>query len=84
MAPLSLLISRATGRVWGKQASCKPGGLKNRTSAECAEIGEHSPPAGGTTWSSSFMLVRFQIFLIMARNSSLACSRFPDGKEMRG
>lgn len=39
----------------------------------------YSPPAGGTTWSSSFMLVRFQIFLMMARSSSLACSRFPVG-----
>lgn len=35
------------------------------------------PPAGGTTWSSSFMLVLFQIFLMTARNSSLACSRLP-------
>lgn len=39
----------------------------------------HSPPAGGTTWSSSFMLVRFQIFLIIALSSSLACSRLPAG-----
>lgn len=41
--------------------------------------GGHLPPAGGTTWSSSFMLVLFQIFLMMARSSSLACSRFPAG-----
>lgn len=39
----------------------------------------HSPPAGGTTWSSSFILVRFQIFLIIALSSSLACSRLPAG-----
>lgn len=46
----------------------------------CAQgSGGYSPPAGGTTWSSSFMLVRFQIFLMMARSSSLACSRFPVG-----
>lgn len=40
----------------------------------------HWPPAGGTTWSSSFMLVFFQIFLITARSSSLACSRLPGFK----
>lgn len=55
--------------------------LKNQASGERAETGKHLPPAGGTTWSSSFMLVRFQIFLIMARSSSLACSRFPEGRE---
>ncbi len=38
---------------------------------------DHWPPAGGTTWSSSFMLVLFQIFLITALSSSLACSRLP-------
>lgn len=47
------------------------------------ECREHSPPAGGTTWSNSFMLVLFQIFLIMARSSSLACSRFPDRRKCR-
>lgn len=36
-----------------------------------------SPPTGGTTWSSSLGLVRFQIFLMMARSSSLASSIFP-------
>ena len=36
-----------------------------------------SPPTGGTTWSSSLGLVRFQIFLMMARSSSFASSMFP-------
>lgn len=40
-----------------------------------------SPPIGGMTWSSSFILVRFQIFLIIARNSSLACSKLPGQEE---
>ncbi len=38
----------------------------------------HSPPAGGTTWSSSFMLVLFQIFFTMALSSSFACSKLPN------
>lgn len=37
----------------------------------------YTPPAGGTTWSKSFMLVLFQIFFTIALSSSLACSRFP-------
>jgi len=36
-----------------------------------------SPPIGGMTWSNSFMLVRFQMDLIMALSSSLACSKLP-------
>lgn len=36
-----------------------------------------SPPIGGMTWSSSFMLVRFQICLMMALSSSLAFSKLP-------
>ena len=34
-------------------------------------------PAGGTTWSRSLGLVRFQIFLMTARSSSLAWSMLP-------
>lgn len=40
----------------------------------------HPPPIGGMTWSRSFMLVLFQIFLIMALSSSLACSKLPASK----
>lgn len=36
-----------------------------------------SPPPGGTTWSSSLGFVRFQIFFMTARSSSLASSMFP-------
>lgn len=36
------------------------------------------PPIGGMTWSRSFILVRFQIFLIIPLSSSLACSKLPD------
>lgn len=35
------------------------------------------PPGGGTTWSRSFGLVRFQIFLITALNSAFASSMLP-------
>lgn len=41
------------------------------------------PPIGGMTWSKSFILVRFQIFLIMALSSSLACSKLPVRKASR-
>jgi len=34
-------------------------------------------PAGGTTWSSNFMLVLFQIFFITDLSSSFAWSIFP-------
>lgn len=37
----------------------------------------HSLPAGGTVWSNSLALVRFQIFLMTARSSSLHVSIFP-------
>lgn len=36
------------------------------------------------TWSSSFMLVLFQIFLMMALSSSLACSKLPGDKGQAG
>lgn len=39
---------------------------------------------GGMTWSSSFMLVLFQIFLMMALSSSLACSKLPGDKGQAG
>lgn len=46
---------------------------------------QHLPPIGGMTWSRSFMLVLFQIFLMMARSSSLACSKLPgQGKDRNG
>lgn len=45
---------------------------------------QHPPPMGGMTWSSSFMLVLFQIFLMMALSSSLACSKLPGGKGQAG
>ena len=67
-----------------------PGKLPNR---ECVTFGKTSGfhptqnhwtekienllPAGGTTWSSSLGLVRFQIFFITARSSSLAWSILP-------
>lgn len=35
------------------------------------------PPGGGTTWSKSFGLVLFQIFLITALSSAFASSMFP-------
>lgn len=35
------------------------------------------PPGGGTTWSRSFGLVRFQIFFMTARNSAFASSMLP-------
>jgi len=38
---------------------------------------KHKPPGGGTTWSRSFGLVLFQIFLITALNSAFASSMFP-------
>ena len=66
----------------------RPGSSRNKQVSRRRNVGParaqgqrrgYSPPAGGTTWSSSFMLVRFQIFLMMARSSSLACSRFPVG-----
>lgn len=38
---------------------------------------KHKPPGGGTTWSRSFGLVLFQIFLITALNSALASSMLP-------
>lgn len=41
------------------------------------------PPIGGMTWSKSFILVRFQIFLIIALSSSLACSKLPVRKASR-
>jgi len=41
------------------------------------------PPMGGMTWSKSFILVRFQIFLIMVLSSSLACSKLPGRKASR-
>lgn len=37
----------------------------------------HPPPMGGLTWSGASMLVLFQTFLMMARSSSLACSKLP-------
>lgn len=36
------------------------------------------PPIGGRTWSKSFILIRFQMLLMMALSSSLACSKLPD------
>ena len=53
------------------QQNCIP-----RRTTERKKI-ENLLPAGGTTWSSSFGLVRFQIFFITARSSSLAVSMFP-------
>lgn len=41
------------------------------------------PPIGGITWSKSFILVLFQIFLIIALSSSLACSKLPVRKVSR-
>lgn len=45
---------------------------------------QRPPPMGGMTWSSSFMLVLFQIFLMMALSSSLACSKLPGDKGQAG
>lgn len=45
---------------------------------------QHPPPIGGMTWSRSFMLVLFQIFLMMALSSSLACSKLPTSKRKVG
>ena len=39
-------------------------------------------PAGGTTWSSNFVEVLFQIFLITTLSSSLAWSMFPGIKKI--
>ena len=44
----------------------------------------HPPPMGGMTWSRSFMLVLFQTFLMMARSSSLACSKLPGATDRPG
>lgn len=44
----------------------------------------HPPPMGGMTWSRSFMLVLFQTFLMMARSSSLACSKLPGAADRPG
>ena len=70
---------RVSGR-WGRKEGRKEGQTGGRMygrrdSKPCGEY--YLLPAGGTTWSRSLGLVRFQIFLITARSSSLAWSMLP-------
>jgi hypothetical protein len=46
-----------------------------KTRVHCKD--KYLPPGGGTTWSKSFGLVLFQIFLMTALSSAFASSIFP-------
>jgi len=47
----------------------------DKTLGHCKDA--YVPPGGGTTWSKSFGLVLFQIFLMTALSSAFASSIFP-------
>lgn len=51
--------------------------MQDHLSSSAALSLDDWPPMGGMTWSNSFMLVRFQIFLMIPLSSSLACSKLP-------